>query len=313
MTGDTRMVPFMITTASNLGLGCRPVTTGKAFASLRRMRWTPGGRSGNLEDRRGSGGFGGPLGIGGGIVTLILALIFGPGILQDGSGDVTMNSPGQVGLSPADSAAEEPMVQFVSFVLDDAQSTWQQKFREGGSNYQPANLVLFRGGTQTGCGVGQSAMGPFYCPLDQKVYLDLDFFAELDRRFGAPGDMGQAYVIAHELGHHVQHLLGMDERVRQVQRSNPAVANEMSVRLELQADCYAGVWAHSANQRGKLEGGDVQEGLGAASAVGDDRIQQQTQGRVNAESFTHGSAQQRSQWFMRGFENGNPNSCDTFQ
>ena len=276
------------------------------------MRWTPGGRSGNLEDRRGSGGFGGPLGIGGGLVTLILALIFGPGILQDG-GNEAGTSYGEVGLSPADSAAQEPMVQFVSFVLDDAQGTWQQKFREGGSNYQPANLVLFRGGTQTGCGVGQSAMGPFYCPLDQKVYLDLDFFAELDRRFGAPGDMAQAYVIAHEIGHHVQHLLGMDERVRQVQRTNPAVANEMSVRLELQADCYAGVWAHSANQRGKLEGGDVQEGLGAASAVGDDRIQQQTQGRVNAESFTHGSAQQRSQWFMRGFENGNPNSCDTFQ
>ena len=205
------------------------------------------------------------------------------------------------------------MVQFVSFVLDDAQSTWQQKFQESGSAYQPANLVLFRGGTPTGCGVGQSAMGPFYCPLDQKVYVDLDFFAELDRRFGAPGDMAQAYVIAHEIGHHVQHVLGMDERVRQVQRDNPGAANEMSVRLELQADCYAGVWANSANQRGKLESGDIQEGLGAASAVGDDRIQQRTQGRVNAESFTHGSAQQRSQWFMRGFDSGNPNACDTFR
>jgi uncharacterized protein len=255
---------------------------------------------------------GGPLGIGGGIVTLILALIFGPGILTDGSGDPTSTSAGEVGLNPADSAAEEPMVQFVSFVLDDAQSTWDAAFQRAGASYQPAKLVLFRGGTPTGCGVGQSAMGPFYCPLDEKVYLDLDFFAELDRRFGAPGDFAQAYVIAHELGHHVQHLQGIDERVRQFQRGNPDVANQMSVRMELQADCYAGVWAHSANQRGKLESGDIQEGLGAASAVGDDRIQQRTQGRVNAESFTHGSAQQRSQWFMRGFESGSSSSCDTF-
>jgi uncharacterized protein len=274
------------------------------------MRWTPGGRSGNLEDRRGRG-FGGPVGIGGGLVTLILALIFGPGILTDG-GDQASNSYGEVGLSPADSAAEEPMVQFVSFVLDDAQATWTSAFERAGSTYRPANLVLFRGGTETGCGVGQSAMGPFYCPLDQRVYLDLDFFSELDRRFGAPGDFAQAYVIAHELGHHVQHLLGVDERVRQLQRSNPDAANQLSVRLELQADCYAGVWAHSANDRGKLDASDIPEGLGAASAVGDDRIQSRTTGRVNVDSFTHGSAQQRSQWFMRGFESGNSNNCDTF-
>lgn len=274
------------------------------------MRWTPGGRSPNLEDRRGRG-FGGPLGIGGGIVTLILALIFGPGIITDG-GETTGSSYGDVGLSPADSAAEEPMVQFVSFVLDDAQSTWDAAFKQGGSSYEPARLVLFRGGTATGCGMGQSAMGPFYCPLDQRVYIDLDFFSELDRRFDAPGDFAQAYVLAHEIGHHVQHLLGVDERVRRAQQSNPRVANELSVRMELQADCYAGVWAHSANQRGKLESGDIQEGLGAASAVGDDRIQQQTTGRVNVDSFTHGSAEQRASWFMRGFQNGNPDSCDTF-
>ena len=273
------------------------------------MRWTPRGRSPNLEDRRGRG-FGGPVGIGGGLITLILALIFGPGILSDG-GDTT-TSYGEVGLSPADSAAEEPMVQFVSFVLDDAQSTWHIAFDRAGGSYKPARLVLFRGGTATGCGMGQSAMGPFYCPLDQRVYIDLDFFNELDRRFGAPGDFAQAYVLAHEIGHHVQHLLGTAERVRRVQRSNPGAANELSVRMELQADCYAGVWAHSANDRGRLEPGDIQEGLAAASAVGDDRIQQRTTGRVNVDSFTHGTAEQRAAWFMRGFESGSPDSCDTF-
>jgi hypothetical protein len=274
------------------------------------MRWTPGGRSPNLEDRRGRG-FGGPVGIGGGLITLILALIFGPGIVGDGE-ETTSTSYGDIGLSPADSAAEEPMVQFVSFVLDDAQSTWDAAFSQAGSSYEPARLVLFRGGTATGCGMGQSAMGPFYCPLDQRVYIDLDFFNELQRRFAAPGDFAQAYVLAHEIGHHVQHLLGVDERVRRVQQSNPGAANELSVRMELQADCYAGVWAHSASDRGKLDPGDIEEGLGAASAVGDDRIQQQTTGRVNVDSFTHGSAEQRASWFMRGFESGNANACDTF-
>src|SRR6185503_7371224 len=171
------------------------------------MRWTPGGRSSNIEDRRGRGM--GPLGIGGGIVTLILALIFGPEVLQQGGGD---SVGGEVALSPEDSAREEPMVQFMSFVLDDVQSTWAQAFDGAGSAYRPATMVLFRNGTQSGCGVGQAAMGPFYCPLDEKVYLDLSFFDELDRRFGAPGDFAQAYVVAHELGHHVQHLLGTDER-----------------------------------------------------------------------------------------------------
>ena len=273
------------------------------------MRWTPGGRSPNLEDRRGRG-FGGPVGIGGGILTLILALIFGPDVLtNDGA---TGESYGEVGLSPADSAREEPMVQFVSFVLDDVQQTWTQAFDAAGAQYRPATMVLFRNVTQSGCGIGQSAMGPFYCPLDEKVYLDLGFFSELDQRFGAPGDFAQAYVIAHELGHHVQHLLGMDARVREFQRSNPDVANQLSVRLELQADCYAGVWAHSAAERQKLSTGDIEEGLGAASAVGDDRIQSRTTGSVNVDSFTHGSARQRSEWFKRGFESGRSTSCDTF-
>ena len=273
------------------------------------MKWTPGGRSGNLEDRRGRG-FGGPIGIGGGLITLILALIFGPGILTEG-GDIT-SSGGNVGLSPADSAAQEPMVQFVSFVLDDAQGVWQEQFRRAGTTYEPARLVLFRGGTGTGCGMGQSAMGPFYCPLDQRVYIDLDFFRELDSRFGAPGDFAQAYVLAHEIGHHVQNQTGVAARVREAQQGNPGAANELSVAMELQADCYAGVWANSAQQRGKLDPGDVEEGLGAASAVGDDRIQQRTTGRVNVDNFTHGSAQQRASWFMRGFQSGNPDNCNTF-
>lgn len=250
------------------------------------------------------------MGIGGGLLLLVLTLIFGPGILSDGTDVSTSESYGDVLL--ADSAREEPMVQFVSFVLDDVQQTWQGAFAQAGSTYRPANLVLFRDGTRSDCGVGQSAMGPFYCPLDEKVYLDLGFFAALDRRFGAPGDFAQAYVIAHELGHHVQHLLGMDARVRQFQRTNPEIANEVSVRLELQADCYAGVWAHSAAERGRLETGDIEEGLGAASAVGDDRIQSGTTGTVNVDSFTHGSARQRVRWFTRGYESGRSAACDTF-
>jgi len=280
---------------------------GAVFAQGFGMRWIPGGRSSNLEDRRGRG-FGGPVGIGGGILTLILALIFGPDVLSTGGGG---ESAGDVGLSPADSAREEPMVQFVSFVLDDAQQTWTATFQQNGQTYRPATMVLFRDGTQSACGVGQAAMGPFYCPLDEKVYLDLSFFSELDRRFGAPGDFAQAYVIAHELGHHVQHLLGTDTRVRELQQQNPGAANQLSVRLELQADCYAGVWGHSAAQRGKLETGDVEEGLGAASAIGDDRIQRQTTGHVNVDSFTHGSAQQRMEWFNRGLQSGNPSACNT--
>lgn len=282
---------------------------GEQIAFRERMRWTPGGRSPHLEDRRGRG-LGAPLGIGGGLVTLILALLFGPGVLEQGEGTYTTETGGEVAI--ADSAREEPMVQFVSFVLDDVQSTWGSQFGSAGREYRPARLVLFRDGTQSGCGIGQSAMGPFYCPLDERVYLDLGFFSELDRRFGAPGDFAQAYVIAHELGHHVQHLMGTDEQVRNIQRNRPSLANEASVRLELQADCYAGVWAHSAAQRGKLETGDIEEGLGAASAVGDDRIQARATGQVNVDSFTHGSARQRAEWFGRGYQSGNPDACDTF-
>jgi uncharacterized protein len=255
----------------------------------------------------------GPLGIGGGLVMLILSLIFGPQVFDQGGGSPTdMVQGGEVGLSPEDSAREEPMVQFVSFVLDDAQETWANAFRGAGADFRPARLVLFRDGTQSGCGGAQSAMGPFYCPLDEKVYIDLNFYAELDRRFGAPGDFAQAYVLAHEIGHHIQHLQGIDGKVRQLQQRYPGDANQLSVRMELQADCYAGVWAHSAQERGKLSAGDYEEGMSAASAVGDDRILEQAGRSVNVDSFTHGSAQQRAEWFRRGFASGQSTACDTF-
>jgi hypothetical protein len=214
-------------------------------------------------------------------------------------------------MTPADSAAEEQEVQFVSFVLDDVQNTWSTILPKEGVSFHPAHLVLFRNSTDSGCGTAQSAMGPFYCPVDERVYLDLGFFDELRQRFAAAGDFAQAYVIAHELGHHVQHLIGTDARVRQAQESDPSQANELSVRLELQADCYAGVWGHSTQTRGRLQQGDVDEALNAASAVGDDRIQQRETGRINVDSFTHGSAAQRSASFKRGFESGDPKSCST--
>jgi predicted metalloprotease len=274
------------------------------------MRWTPGGRSPNLEDRRSAGGMGRGLGIGGTVVVLALSLIFGRDLFSD-LGVAPAVGTASAPMTAADSAAEEEQVQFISFVLDDVQNTWAKTLPQHGGRFAPARLVLFRNSTNSGCGPAQSVMGPFYCPLDERVYLDLAFFEELERRFGASGDFARAYVLAHELGHHVQHLLGTDARVRQAQEANPSEANQLSVRLELQADCYAGVWAHSTDQRRLLEQGDVDEALGAASAVGDDRIQQRTRGRINVDSFTHGSAAQRSQWFKRGFESGDPRNCNT--
>lgn len=275
------------------------------------MRWVPGRRSGNLEDRRAGGGM--AIGGGGAVVLLVLSLIFGRDLFSDlGVNPGAAGEQGQGALAPADSAAEEPTVQFVSFVLDDAQQTWARILPQQGVNYTDAKLVLFRNGVQSGCGAAQSAMGPFYCPLDQKVYIDLGFYGELANRFGASGDFAQAYVLAHEIGHHVQTLLGMDARVREAQQANPGQANALQVRMELQADCYAGVWAHSTEQRQILERGDFEEGLNAAAAVGDDRIQQKTQGRINVDAFTHGSAQQRAEWFKRGFSTGDPRACNTF-
>ena len=274
------------------------------------MKWTPGGRSGNLEDRRSGRGVGAGLGIGGTVVVLALSLLFGRNLFQDlgVSPGVGTGAP----MTAEDSAREEPEVQFVSYVLDDVQNTWAKVLPRYNASFQPAHLVLFRNSTESGCGTAQSAMGPFYCPLDEKVYIDLGFYDELKQRFGAAGDFAQAYVLAHELGHHIQHLEGIDEQMRAQQQRDPARANELSVRLELQADCFAGVWAHSTQQRQILDPGDVDEAINAAAAVGDDRIQQRTTGRVNVDSFTHGSAAQRVQWFRRGLDSGDPNACDTF-
>jgi len=275
------------------------------------MRWTPGGRSPNLEDRRSmGGGMGRGLGIGGTVVLLALSLLFGRNLFNDLGVEPGVAATGAP-MSAADSAAEETEVQFISFVLDDVQKTWAEILPNYGARFHPARLVLFRSSTDSGCGLAESVMGPFYCPLDERVYLDLGFFEELKQRFGASGDFAQAYVLAHELGHHVQHLLGTDSRVRQLQESNPSEANQLSVRVELQADCYAGVWAHSTDQRRLLQQGDVDEALNGASAVGDDRIQRRTTGRINVDSFTHGSAAQRSEWFKRGFESGDPRTCST--
>ena len=277
------------------------------------MRLTPGGRSGNLEDRRGMGGLGKGLGIGGTVIVLALSLLTGRNLFTDlgvepGVGAVAGGGP----LTAEDSAREEPEVLFVSGVLDDTEKTWSTMFAQSNQSYPAPHLVLFRNSTDSGCGMAQSAMGPFYCPVDQKVYIDLSFYDELKNKFGATGDFAQAYVIAHEVGHHIQHLLGTDAQMRQMQESNPSEGNQLSVRLELQADCYAGVWAHSTQQRGMLDAGDVDEAMNAAASVGDDRIQQQSGQRVNVDAFTHGSAAQRADWFGRGFKSGDIRSCNTF-
>ena len=279
------------------------------------MRWIPGGTSRNVEDRRGSSGLGmGTMGIGGTAILLILSLVFGRDFISGSGGDTSPQaSSGEVAPPASQTPEEATEVKFVSWVLDTTQATWARLMPEQlGGRWHDAKLVLFRDATQTRCGTGQAAMGPFYCPLDERVYVDLSFYDDLKTRFGAPGDFAQAYVLAHELGHHVQHLLGTDAKVRQFQLSNPNEANQASVALELQADCYAGVWGHYAQQGGALEAGDVDEGLNAAAAVGDDRIQRQTRGRVNQESFTHGSSEQRASWFKRGFTSGNARDCNTF-
>ena len=277
------------------------------------MRWAGGRRSGNIEDRRGMGV---PLVAGGGIgtvVILVLALFFGfdPGVILNTEGPPT----GSVTEAPPSaSAPTDTQKDFVSVVLADTEDTWTELFRRMNREYRPPKLVLFRGSVQSACGMAGAAVGPFYCPPDRKVYLDLDFFRALSERFRAPGDFAQAYVIAHEVGHHVQALLGVTDKVASTRQSaSRAEANALSVRVELQADCFAGVWAHHANaSRQLLEEGDIEEGLGAAAAIGDDRLQRQTQGRVAPESFTHGTSEQRSRWFKRGFDTGEPRRCDTF-
>ena len=281
------------------------------------MQFGDGGRSPNLEDDRGGGGGGGGgrvVGIGGSAVLLVLSLLFGRNLFTDAgvTPSVVAGSRGGGAMTAADSAREEPEVVFISHVLDDAQATWARLLPQYGARYHDAKLRLYRNAEQTACGTGQSAMGPFYCPRDERVYLDLGFFDELQTRFGAPGQFAQAYVVAHELGHHVQHILGTDEKMRAAQQRNPGAANQLSVALELQADCYAGVWGKSTQERKILEAGEMEQGLAAAASVGDDRLQKQQAGIVNPDSFTHGSSAQRMSWFRRGFDSGDPRQCDTF-
>jgi predicted metalloprotease len=288
------------------------------------MRWTRGPRSPDLEDRRGESigrgtglRVGGGIGLGGAVILLVLSLLFGQNffaLLEDGGGLV----PAPDGSTPSGpprkaSPAEEEAADFMSFVLDDVQNTWAREFTRLGREYQRARLVLFTDAVRSECGAAEAAAGPFYCPADQKVYIDLSFYNDLKNRFGAPGDFAQAYVLAHEIGHHVQHLLGLTDQVREIQQARPDQAASLSVRLELQADCLAGIWARSTNERRLLEEGDVEEALGAASAVGDDRIQKQAGGRVSPETWTHGSARQRSGWFRQGLDSGRVQACDTFR
>jgi predicted metalloprotease len=281
------------------------------------MRWSAGDRS-NIEDMRGSSGIGMiPLGIGGVILLGLLSMFTGVdffSLLGGGgsAGPTPVGTSGHVSASPT----EERLVDMVDAVTRDVQDSWRERL---GDRYQPTKIVLFRDQIQSACGFAQSATGPFYCPGDRKVYLDLGFFDELQQRFGAPGDFAQAYVLAHEIGHHVQALTGIEARARQLQQADPSNTNAQSVRLELQADCYAGVWGHDAAQQGRaakgeveLDAGDAEEALHAAAAIGDDRLQKLGTGHVVPETFTHGTSEQRVTWFRRGFDSGDPRACDTF-
>ena len=296
------------------------------------MRWKRVPGQGDIEDRRGQsrGPFGGggglpiPMGVGGGglglIVLVVLALLFGGDVLGGGSGGGPL-SPGGVdetvpsaspGTAPGDkgaggsAATKDDAYEFAKFVSSDAQDMWTKIFQQSGRQYTRAPVVLFTSGTVSGCGPASSSTGPFYCPVDHKVYLDLSFFQELSRRFGAPGDFAAAYVIAHEIGHHIQSELGIEDAIRQKQQDDPSHANRYSVQLELQADCFAGVWGRSTFDRGILDPGDIDEGLKAAAAVGDDRL-----GARSREQWTHGSSELRVKWFKTGFDSGNPSDCDT--
>jgi uncharacterized protein len=277
------------------------------------MLWRNQRQSTNVEDRRGFGG--GGLAVGGGIGTVVLLLVAfllgaDPRALLEQA--PAQPAPGAQAGRPVN-PAEEELKQFVSAVLGNTEDVWQDIFRQNGERYREPKLVLFTGQVQSACGAAGAAVGPFYCPGDEKVYIDLSFYRELKSRFRAPGDFAQAYVIAHEVGHHIQNLLGTMDKVHALQaRSGQAQANNLSVRLELQADFYAGVWAHHAQRKGLLEVGDVEEALRAASAIGDDRIQRESQGYVVPDSFTHGTSEQRMRWFRRGLETGDLRQGDTF-
>ncbi|ANI31277.1 hypothetical protein PL78_15785 [Yersinia entomophaga] len=284
------------------------------------MRWQGRRESDNVEDRRGAssgggGGFRPPIGGRGGLVILIVVLVAGyygvdlTPLLNGSDPTQQTNQQSSAPISPKD----EQMAKFTKVVLADTEDTWKPIFQKMGKTYQDPKLVMYRGATRTGCGTGQSVMGPFYCPADSTVYIDLSFYEEMKNKLGAGGDFAQAYVIAHEVGHHVQHLLGIDAKVRQQQQGASQVeANRLSVKMELQADCFAGVWGKAMDEQQVLEEGDLQEALNAAQAIGDDRLQQKSQGRVVPDSFTHGTSQQRYTWFKRGFDSGDPNSCNTF-
>ncbi|HEX4498724.1 MAG TPA: neutral zinc metallopeptidase [Thermoanaerobaculia bacterium] len=286
------------------------------------MRWTPGGSDADLEDDRastggggGGGGFGGGgrLGIGGFVVVLLLSLVFHKNffaLLGGGSAGAPAAAPAGPSAPVSESPEEAKQVEFVKFVMNSVQDYWAKTFAQNGKTYRHAKLVLFRDAINSGCGAAQTQMGPFYCPADEKVYIDLAFYKELKDRFGASGDFAQAYVIAHEFGHHVQNLLGISGKVEEAQQAHSGQARPLSVKLELQADCLAGVWGSSTQKI--LDPGDVNDALNAASAVGDDRIQKQATGRVNPETWTHGSAADRSRWFKTGFDSGTLDSCNTF-
>jgi uncharacterized protein len=291
------------------------------------MRWTPGGSSDDVEDRRddsGSGGmqFGGVhLGVGGLIIVFVLSLVFhrnffallGMGSNAAPTAVTQQDQPARTEANRAKDESEKPEVQFVTFVLNDTQATWTKILSSKGVRYRHAKLVLFRNSIASACGNAQSASGPFYCPEDEKVYIDLGFFDELKRRFGAPGEFAQAYVLAHEVGHHVQKLVGIEAKARAAQERDPQSAKAISVRIELQADCFAGIWAYSTDERHLLDVGDIDSAVKAAAAVGDDRLQRMSSGHVNPETFTHGSSAQRTEWFQRGFTGGTIESCNTFQ
>ncbi len=279
------------------------------------MKWQGGRRSKNVEDRRGMRASGGLVGGGiGSILLIIAALYFGvdPSFLIEGMQSSNVSTSGTQ--PTADDLRNDPLADMIAVVIADTEDVWEELFAIQGRRYEQPTLVLFTGSTRSACGLGQAAMGPFYCPADKKAYIDLGFYEEMRTRFRAPGDFAQAYVIAHEIGHHVQNLLGISDKVRQMQaRAGKAEGNQLSVRLELQADCLAGVWANRADKaRGILESGDIEEALNAASAIGDDRLQKQTRGTVVPESFTHGTSTQRQHWFRTGLQSGDPDSCDTF-
>ena len=282
------------------------------------MKWERGHQSAEVEDRRGRRGGGGLKLAGGGIgavvILLVAAFIFGPEAVLENADLLAPKGGSEQG--PAKGGGADPdkeLVEFVSFVFDDIQKTWARKFKAEGKTYKKARLVIFTDAVQSACGYTKAAVGPFYCPADHKAYVDLSFYRDLKSRFGAPGDFAQAYVIAHEVGHHVQNLLGTSGKVHRMERAKPDKANALSVKLELQADCYAGVWAHDTSERDLLERGDIEEGLRAASAIGDDTLQKRAGRRVQPESWTHGSSKQRMKWFSVGLKAGDLGACDTFE